>query len=344
MPAENEKNLRKIEDQEIEKKIGSVKMKSNVSLIISVIAIVLAVAALLGFFLMNNYKTSATSITTTINASVQQKTTLANINQPLNSSELAIINNAPDSYFELAGEMYLNGSITNQMTGQAKNVTEIMWNNKTTVIYLGSTTCVYCAENSWAIALALSRFGKFGSLYKGYSALQDSDVPTLYWIKAHLNISTVDMGANYTSSYINFIAIEDTAPITGGFYLQPISTIQNEINSSGNKEYANAFESIVKRNDFQGTPYTVWGKFEVPGVDAVDFGNTTPTSASNLPIDQMSHAQILNSFAKPTSQFAITEYAAADLYIAMTCGSINNTANICSLPAIQKIESLNKYE
>ena len=38
---------------------------------------------------------------------------LTNINAPLNSTELAVINDAPSSYFETAGEMLLNGSIDN---------------------------------------------------------------------------------------------------------------------------------------------------------------------------------------------------------------------------------------
>lgn len=311
-----------------------------VSIAIAVVAIALAGYSILKPTTITKYVNN--TVTTKISTS-QMPLTLANVNVPLNSTELAIINNAPNSYFEYAGELYLNHSLVDQVGTQANSVPALIINNKTSVIYLGSTTCIFCGENRWAMALALSRFGSFSSLYKGYSSYQDGNVRTLYWNPANLNTSTVDLGASYSSKYVNFIAIEDTGPITGGFTLQPLATIQQEINSQSNSSYAKAMNLIISLNNFQGTPYTIWGRFNVGGADAVDFGNTTPSSASNLPIAQMTHAQILNQFASGTSQFALADYAAADIYIAMTCTSINNTASVCALPAIQKIQKANGY-
>ncbi len=268
---------------------------------------------------------------------------LTDINQPLNTTELSIINNAPNSYFETAGEMLINGSIVNTVSAKPNKVPIFMLNGKPSVIYLGSITCIFCGENRWAMALALSRFGNFTTLFKGYSALQDSDVPTLYWSPAHYNSSTVDLGSFYTSNYINFIAIEDTSPISGGFVVQPINVMQQEINQSGNFAYIDAFKFIEQLNNFQGTPYTIWGSDQIGGADAIDFGNSTPTSSTNLPLASMTHAQVLNQLANFNDQFSKTEYAAADLYVAMICSAINNTAPVCSLPSIQKIEITNKY-
>ncbi len=64
-----------------------------------------------------------------------------------------------------------------------------------------------------------------------------------------------------------------------------------------------------------------------------------PTSDS-FPLTNMTHEQVLAQLANPNDQFAWTEYAAADLYVAMVCSSINNTAPVCSLPAIQQLEKL----
>lgn len=264
---------------------------------------------------------------------------LTGINQPLNATQLSIINNAPLSYYETAGQMLLNNTIVNTVGASAKNVSPILINGKPSVIYFGSITCIFCGENRWAMALALSKFGSFSSLYQGYSSLGDSDVPTLYWSPAHYNQSSVDLGAFYNSSYINFIAIEDTDPITAGFNLQPFTTIQQEVNSTGNPAYEDSFEYIIQLNNFQGTPYTIWGRSQVGGADAIDFGNTPPTNQT-VALTRMTHAQVFQQLSQPNDQFAWTEYAAADVYIAMTCGSINNAAPVCSLPAIREIEKL----
>ncbi len=268
-------------------------------------------------------------------------TTLKGLNAQLNASDLAVINNASDSYFEKAGEMYLNRSLSNTVSATTKSVPEFLVNGKPSVIYLGSITCIFCGENRWAMALALSRFGNFSALFTGYSSIGDGDVPTLYWSPATYNESNVDLGSFYSSRYINFLAVESTDPITGGFNLQPLAQMQQMVNTSGNLAYMDAFRYIMQIDNFQGTPYTIWGGHQVSGADAVDFGNSTATAPR--PFSNWTHAQVFSLLSSPNSQFAWTEYAAADLYIAMACSSLNNTAPICQLPAIAEIEKANGY-
>ena len=88
-------------------------------------------------------------------------TRLTGINQPFNSTELAIINRAPDTYFDQAANMLVNHNITNIVGAQVNSIVPFVLNGKPSVIYYGSITCIYCAENRWAMALALSRFGNF---------------------------------------------------------------------------------------------------------------------------------------------------------------------------------------
>ena len=67
------------------------------------------------------------------------------------------------------------------------------------------------------MALALSRFGSFEQLFKGYSSLEDGDVPTLDWAPAQYNATQgVDFGNFYTSKYVNFLSIDYASPITQG--------------------------------------------------------------------------------------------------------------------------------
>ncbi len=293
---------------------------------------------------------SHVSVSGNLSSSVQTQgsfgSTIAGIDDPLNNSALAVINNAPNSYFENAGEEYINGSLSDPIYPNANKVQGFTSNNKTSVVYLGSIDCVFCGENRWAMALALSRFGSFSKLFIGYSSFGDYDLPTLYWTADNYNGSTDEIGSYYSSNIINFLPIEDTHPITGGFVLNPISTIQHNVDSKGNETYIKEFDYILnlsnnKTTAFQGTPYTIWGEYQFSGADAVVFGNSTPTG-STLPLTYMTHAQVLSQLANPTDQFAQGEYAAADVYVAALCKSINNNASVCSLPAIITIESVLK--
>ena len=321
----------------------TLKIISSVSLAVAIIAIAIAMFALVEAsqhpVAIANHTTNTTTNATTFGDR------LVNIDQPLNSSSLSVINDAPNSYFEKAGEMYLNGSIKNPigyLVGSLKvnTVNGIIINGKPSVIYLGSITCVFCGENRWAMALALSRFGTFNQLYKGYSSLGDSDVPTLYWNKDNYNTPGLNLTNHYTSPYINFISLEDEYPITGGFALQPMSVIGGEVNSSNNQSDIAAFNLINKLNNFNGTPYTIWGNYQLDGADGVDFGNTTTIVGGYPELTFMTHAQILNSLNSPNDQFAWSEYAAADFYTAEMCLTLNNSTQIsaCGLPAISKIE------
>jgi len=263
---------------------------------------------------------------------------LTDINAPFNALELNVINNAPDAYFEKGGQMLLNNTLANHVAATPKKLSLFMVNGKPTVIYFGSTTCIFCAENKWAMALALSRFGNFSPLFKGYSALQDGDLPTVSWAPTHYGNSSTEAGAFYTSNYINFIAIEDNNPITGGFELNSFTLIQQRLNETGSLAYEDAMKYIISTNDFRGTPFTVWGAYEVTGANAVVFGDA-PITGKTIPLQYMTHADVLGKFANPDGQFAWSEYAAADLYVAMMCKTLNDAAPVCSLPAIQSIEA-----
>jgi hypothetical protein len=270
------------------------------------------------------------------NATSTPNATLAGINDPLNSSALAVINNEPLNYYEIAGERLLNGTLVNEvLVSNSPQYSPIVIDGKPSVVYIGATTCPYCGENRWAMALALSRFGNFTALYNGYSALQDGDVPTLYWVQANTTTASgVDFGNHYSSSLINFISAEYESPITGHFEIQPLSFF---LSRAPNATYYKAIAFMNSTGKFEGTPFTLWGDSLVSGADAVIIGNNATTAHNWQYIASMTHAQILNQLASFNDQFAWGEYAAADLYIAEICPSINDTAQVCSLPAIKSI-------
>jgi Domain of unknown function (DUF929) len=284
---------------------------------------------------------------------------LTDINVALNSSQLAVINNEPDSFFDAAARMYLNGSLTSLVGQQIAAAPLFTVNGKPAVVYLGAISCVYCGENRWAMALALSRFGIFQNLFFGYSSWGDEDVPTVYWAPAQYNTtSAVDFGNFYDGTYVTFISMDYASPITGGFQMQTLPYFQQQATAVNNTVYEKAASLLVALNNFAGTPYTIWGRYSVPGADATDFGDVTSTSStatSNeststtsttstgtlLALTSMTHDQVLASLADPNTPFAWTEYAAADYYVALICSSLgiistsSTTAPpVCSEPDI----------
>lgn len=267
---------------------------------------------------------------------------LTDINVPLNATELAVINDAPDSYFVTAAQKYLNGTLGMAVGIPIRPAPSFIVNGKPTVIYLGAISCPDCAENRWAMALALSRFGSFNQLFKGYSSLEDGDVPTLYWAPAQYNATQgVDFGNFYTSKYVNFLSIDYASPITQGYTIPPLTYFQHEAEALRNPIYSDATNILIGLNDYVGTPDTVWGSYSVPGADAMDFGAPPPQQyfLAALPMVAFTHDQILAMLASPRTDFAWTEYAAADYYVALVCASGDVPAPVCSLPSVSTMVS-----
>lgn len=282
---------------------------------------------------------------------------LTGINTPLSNHELSTINDAPNSNFEIAGEKLLNLSIpgvqvqNNTYTGPLFEVglnhppqaQSLVVNGKPSVIYVGAISCIYCGENRWAMALALSRFGSFNNLYIGYSSIGDGDIPTLYWVPQNYTTSgEARFGNEYTSNYINFFSAEYDSPISSGFQFPAVQNpISYFVANATNSSYLQAMEYMNGTHLFQGTPFTVWGTSLNLGADGVVFGNATSQTAisNHPPLTYMTHQQIFNQLNSFNSTFAYEEYAVADVYVAEVCHSINDTAEVCSLPAIKAIES-----
>jgi hypothetical protein len=267
--------------------------------------------------------------------------TTAGINTPFNAASLAVINDANNTKFEIAGNMLLNGTLTDPVyyvnkTSGVMGLGPYVVGGKPSVIYIGAISCIYCGENRWAMALALSRFGSFKNLYTGYSSIGDGDIPTIYWLPMNYTTKAgVKYGNEYTSNYINFYSVEYESPISEGFQM---GSLQMLISSSPNGTYKSAMQLMNSTNKFQGTPFTMWGNVVVPGADGIVFGNTTPSGS--IPLTYMTHAEVISQFSKFNNQFAYGEYAAADVYISYICPSINNSAPVCSLAPIKKLEQL----
>ncbi len=329
------------------KKSETSKPESRLRLFKAATAVLsLAVIALLAFALYP-------SLITLINGQPFGRR-LTGINSPLSSSELAAINNAPDSYFETAGKMLLNLSLHGEslrngtyagtvFVSRMPSYPPLVIDGKPSIVYIGAISCIYCGENRWAMALALSRFGNFTALYKGYSALGDGDVPTLFWsIENITSEGSATYGNHYRSSYVNFISAEYDSPISGGFkFVQSSSPIDYFIAHAPNSSYSSAMSFMNSTGSFAGTPFTFWGVALNSGADAVVFGTPVSGQSTSLPpLSYMTHGQIIGQLKNFNTTFATQEYAAADVYVAEVCPAVNFTAPVCSLPAIKALDAL----
>ena len=345
--------------------MGRLRLVAYASLVVGVASIlfVAVLAAQLNTFYHQNQSQSSSTTTTTsyqstsvsgslitpplslpdapqITAEQAFGSRLTNINAPLNATELAVINNASQSYFVTAAQMYLNKSLAIPIGAPVSASPLLLVNGKPSVMYLGAISCVYCGENRWAMALALSQFGSFQQLFKGYSALGDQDVPTIYWAPAHYNATQgVEFGNFYTSKYINFISMDYASPITAGFQVGTLTYFQQEAVATMNPAYEAATGIFIKLNNFAGTPYTIWGKFTVTQADAANFGDASSSATTTLPISSLTHGQVLGLLASPHTPFGWNEYAAADFYISLICASMASPAPVCSLPSISTMVS-----
>lgn len=285
--------------------------------------------------------------------------TLSGINTPLSQAQLAVINNAPDSYFQKAGEAVLNLSLPGESASNniyysgssdfqlsinpPPQLPGFTYNGKPSVIYIGAISCLWCGENRWAMAMALSRFGSFNDLYIGYSSIHDADLPTLYWRPQQTGPNaSANFGNTYSSPYINFFSAEYDSNISAGFQFPTISSpISYFVARAPNSSYSKAMEFMNATNAFSGTPFTAWGTAINRGASGIAFGtpqNASVAQSSELPLTYMTHQQIFNQLGALNTTFAYEEYAVADVYIAELCPSINNSAPVCSLPAIQTYE------
>ncbi|MGC8585922.1 MAG: DUF929 family protein [Candidatus Micrarchaeia archaeon] len=360
----------KKEEKSIEVKVSDIQKNISVLQIIAVVLVLMIVGSVLfTYFSVSGLNAKINSLSSVqpvqpsklpqANNSANYSafgTRLTNIDKPFNNTELAAINNEPNSYFEQAGEMVFNTSPGNPFGESYKNgsyigavflvkhmptVSTYVVNGKPSVIYLGAISCAYCSENKWAMALALSRFGSFNNLYTGYGSFGDGDIPTVYWSQDnYTSKGSATYGNKFSSNLINFLSIDYDSQITGGFQFPP-GGVSYFINIAPNSTYKNALILINKTGMFVGTPFSIWGNVVQGGADATVFGTQQPGQPTNLPpISYMTHGQILSQLSSFNTTFAKEEYAAADVYIAELCPSLNNTPSICSQPAIQKMENI----
>jgi hypothetical protein len=192
------------------------------------------------------------------------------------------------------------------------NSTPLTSGGKPEVLFIGANYCPYCATQRWAMVNALSRFGTFKGLTTTHSSSTDADpnTPTFTFY-----------GSTYTSSYINFTAVETTTNISNGsgYY----TTLQTP---------TAAETKTWQTFDPNGSiPFMdLGGKY-------VQEGNLAPLSPTLLA--GKSWSQVSAAMADPSSSLGTAELGNANYMTAAICKLTNNLPATACTTTIQGLEA-----
>jgi Domain of unknown function (DUF929) len=192
-------------------------------------------------------------------------------------------------------------------------------------LYIGADYCPFCAGQRWAIVVALSHFGTFSKLYQTTSSSVD----------VYPNTSTFTFspflygGSLYTSSYIDFVAVE---------------TQGNQQDASGNYPVLQTptTEQQQLLTTYDAPPYTTQDQAgSIPFVDIANQYLAIGLSQGFSPKDLqgLQWQDIANNLADSTSTVAKGIIGTSNYMTAGICMVTHQQpANVCSTDTIQKIE------
>lgn len=264
--------------------------------------VVVVVAAIVGIFIYAANQSSN-------NASAERK--------PADPAVVNAVTHVSPSVLQTVGV----GSVQNPPT-QIKNQPPLTGpTGKPEFFYFGAEYCPYCAAQRWGVVVALSRFGTFSSLSETTSSATDiyPNTPTFSFY-----------GSNYTSSYIDFVAVENQTNQpdgNGGYTLLQTPTAEQS--------------QLVSKYD--GPPY-------LPQSGVIPFiaiGNQYVLQGSSYLPDSLSGKtlqEIANSLSDPNSSIAKGILGTANYLTAAICTTTNQQpASVCQSAPIPTIEqTLNK--
>jgi hypothetical protein len=179
---------------------------------------------------------------------------------------------------------------------------------KPQMLYIGAEFCPYCAAMRWSMAVALSRFGTFGTIKGIHSSSTDTDpnTATLTFYKQ-----------KYTSSYLTFTPVENQTVTHGP--LQATTKTQQVL-----------WVKYDTTNGSTGYPFIYFG------------GKVIMTGPLYDPavLKGLTWSQIAGQLSNPSSTVAKNVDGAANYLTASICKMTNNAAaSVCKAAPISSIEA-----
>lgn len=165
------------------------------------------------------------------------------------------------------------------------------------VLYVATEYCPYCAEENWALIVALSRFGQFTGLTTSRSA-QFEDVPPIdTW---------TFYGSSYTSPYLSFVPVETHSNVL----VSPKANKGNGASYRVLQRLTPAEQAVFHRYDNEGlTPF-------------IDFANRAAQTGSGLLpslVAGRTWQQLAAALRQPNTTLGATLLNEADTLTAELC-------------------------
>lgn len=117
------------------------------------------------------------------------------LNSPISSSLYQDVTGVNYSTLASIGYQQSTDAAPTQIPGST--VSQLLFEDKPEVLYIGAEWCPYCAAERWALVVALSKFGSFTRLEYMLSATGDGNLSTFSFVNA-----------TYSSPYISFVSVE----------------------------------------------------------------------------------------------------------------------------------------
>jgi hypothetical protein len=179
---------------------------------------------------------------------------------------------------------------------------------KPQMLYIGAEFCPYCAAMRWSMAVALSRFGTFGTLKGIHSSSTD----------VYPNTATLTFyRQKYTSSYLTFTPVEN----------ETIAETPLQATTSGQQAVWAKYDTS---NGSQSYPFIYFGGKVIVTGPLYDPGV----------LKGLSWSQIAGQLSDPSSAVAQNVIGAANYVTASICAMTNDTpSSVCKAAPIPAIQS-----
>jgi len=206
---------------------------------------------------------------------------------------VAQVTSVPAELAEAAGDGHGQATATlTSVTGSP-----LVANGKPEVLYVGREYCPYCAAQSWALIVALSRFGTFTGLTTirsgNYHPFPELDTWTFY-------------GSAYSSRYLAFVPVETKSNVLTARTANP----QDGSSYTELQKLTAAEQAVSNRYDYLGS------------VPFLDFGNKSVIVGSSfnpLVLQKLTWSQIAASLRQPASLAGWAILGAANYITAAIC-------------------------
>jgi Domain of unknown function (DUF929) len=224
---------------------------------------------------------------------------------------VAQVTSVPAGLAEAAGDGH--GQVTTMLT--SVNGSPLVAKGKPEILYVGTEYCPYCGAQTWALIVALSRFGTF----TGLTAIRSGNY------KPYPNLATWTFyGSAYSSRYLTFVPVETKSNVLTARTANP----QDGSSYTRLQTLTAAEQAVSNRYDKLGS---------VPFLDVGNRSVLVGSSFDPLVLQKLSWSQITASLRQPVSLAGWAILGAANYITAAICQLTDDQPARACTPMVRKL-------